>query len=100
VVTTDVWSTDDPGVAGECRYPVGKARNSTRCHTCAHTHKTLFSYWCSCYEETVQCQHLIFWPQSDDSLLSHCESWAKSWGLSTGSPSAYRYINITTDRHL
>ena len=26
------WGTDDPGGAGQCRYPVGKARNSTRRH--------------------------------------------------------------------
>ena len=26
------WRTDDLGGAGQCRYPVGKARNSTRCH--------------------------------------------------------------------
>jgi len=31
-VTIHVWSTDDPGVAGECSYPVGKARNSIQCH--------------------------------------------------------------------
>jgi hypothetical protein len=26
------WSVDDPDVAGQCRHPVGKARNSNGCH--------------------------------------------------------------------
>jgi hypothetical protein len=84
VVTTHAWSIVDTGVAGECRYLVGKARNSTWCHIRERERGgarevgregggALFSHRHSYYEETVQCQHKIFWPQSEDSLLAHCK---------------------------
>ena len=88
------WSWCGWGVSLSSR----KARNSTQCHIKKEREKkerdekrerdgeALFSYWHSYSEDIVQCQHLPFWPQSDESLLSHCKICTKSDGLSTGPP--------------
>jgi len=63
VVTTHVWSTDDPGVAGECRYPVGKARNSTWCHIKKKGSVFILTFilWRNCAVSTPDILAIVRW---------------------------------------